>query len=129
MIIRGSKRQRAVHGEHRRITSIGAYAMRRVSRSGFMVLDRSPCVVVVLVPGGIGMHAMDACGAGVIRCCVMVVKSFRYCGRGQGLPRQHQNQQHYRKPAYPHRHGANYTFAGLTSRSVRCHVTWTSYNE
>jgi hypothetical protein len=75
MIICGSKRQRSVHGEHRRITSIGAYAMRRVSRSGFMVLDRScPCVVVVLVPGGIGMRAMDACGPGVIRCCVMVVE-------------------------------------------------------
>ena len=109
MVIRGSKRQRAVHGEHRRITNFGACAMRRVSRSGFMVLDRSrPCVVVVLVPGGIGMHAMDACGAGVIRCCVVVVKGCRHCGRGKRLPRQHQNQQHYRKPAYSHRHGANH---------------------
>jgi hypothetical protein len=83
-----------------------------------MVLDRScPCVVVVLVPG-IGMHAMDACGAGVIRCCVMMVEGCRHCGRG--LPRQHQNQQHYRKPAYSHQHGANCNirWAYITLRPV-----------
>jgi hypothetical protein len=121
MIIRGSKRQRAVHREHWRITNIGACAMRRVSRSGFMVLDRScPCVVVVLVPGGTGMHAMDACDAGVIRCCVIAVKDCRHCGRGQCLPRQHHNQQHYRKHACSHRHGANYNIrrACITLRPV-----------
>jgi hypothetical protein len=93
--------------------------MRRVSRSGFMVLDRScPCVVVVLVPRRIGMHAMDAYGAGVIRCCVMMVEGCRHCGRG--LPRQRQNQQHYRKPAYSHQHGANHNIcrAYITLRPV-----------
>ncbi|HVR94918.1 MAG TPA: hypothetical protein VHI75_13895 [Casimicrobiaceae bacterium] len=67
-------------------------------------------VLVVLVPGVTGVNVLGACRASVSlgeqpdRCGAVVMDGWHRDCR-QGLARQHQDEQHYRKLAYTHGHG------------------------
>lgn len=107
----GGKRQRAVRGERRGTTNVGAGAMRRAGRSRVMTLHRGyATVLVVLVPGVTGVHVLGACRVSVSlgeqpdRCGAVVMHG-RHRDRHQSLPGQHQDEQRYRKLAYTDRHG------------------------
>lgn len=111
VMIGGSKRQRAVRGERRGTTNVGASSMRRAGRSRVMTLHRGyATVLVVLVPSVTGVHVPGVCRVSVSLGeqpdrCAAVVMDARHRDYRQGLPGQHKDEQHYRKLAYRHRHG------------------------
>lgn len=103
VMIRGGKRQSAVRDKHLGTTIFGACFLRRVGRSRPLVVRRGRALVLTMLIAGV-MRVRVMQGLGVNRGCVMVMKACRHCDHGQGLPRQHQHQQHYRKMAYTHGH-------------------------
>lgn len=74
VVARGNERQLTGRGKRRGTTNIGAIAIRRMSRSGLLVLRRRRAsVLMVLVAGAMRMGVMRARGAGVSRYCVMMM--------------------------------------------------------
>ena len=124
-MIRGSKRQCAVRDKHRRTTNIGAGTVRRAGRSRVMALDRGcATILVVLVPALMAVHVLGACSGGVSlgeqreRCGAMVMgRRHRDCRKG--LPRQHQEQQHYREITCTHQHECKYNTGGSSTIGPR----------
>ena len=112
-IIRGCKRQRAIRGKRRGATNFGAGVIRRAGRS----LHRGyATVLVVIMPGVTGVHVRGACRVSASlgeqpNRCGAVVMDRRHLDCPQGLPGQHQEQQHYREITCTHQHECKYNTA------------------
>lgn len=107
----GGKRQRAVRGERRGTTNVSTGIMRRAGRSRIITLHHGyATVLLVLVRGVTDIHVQGAyrlsirLGEQPDLCCAVVMDG-RHRDCRQGLPRQHQDEQHYRKLAYTPGHG------------------------